>query len=134
MHYHFVGLDKVCNPDGAESVQSVENSHGRSTNPPDTVTINTSNLHANNTNSVDGSLDETTIEESDECTRQITGGAQVSMMAVENPEALPQILCIAPAEGQTPLSIMTDPTFEVTRNPDKCFLVLEDLTLTDKGK
>ena len=43
-------------------------------------------------------------------------------MAVENPEAFPQIFCIAPAKGQTPLSIMTDPTFEVMCNPDKfCF-------------
>ena len=68
-----------------------ENSHGRSsnvkssTNLPDNVTINTSNLHVNNTNTID-----TTIKEDDERTRQITGGAQASMMAVENPEAFPQ--------------------------------------------
>ena len=35
------------------------------------------------------------------------------MMCVENPEA------IAPAEGQKPLSMMTDSHFEAMSNPDK---------------
>ena len=44
------------------------------------------------------------------------------MMSVENPEAFEQIFSIAPAEGQKPLSIMTDTNFEVMCNPEKfCF-------------
>ena len=41
------------------------------------------------------------------------------MMSLENPE---QIVSIAPAEGQKPLFIMSDPSFELMCNPDKfCF-------------
>ena len=41
------------------------------------------------------------------------------MMSLENPEAL---VSIEPAEGQKPLSIMTDSNFEAMVNPDKfCF-------------
>ena len=44
------------------------------------------------------------------------------MMSLENPEAFGQIFSIAPAEGQKPLSIMTDKDFETMFNPDKfCF-------------
>ena len=40
-------------------------------------------------------------------------------MSLEHPEA---IISVAPAEGQRPLSIMTDPNFEAMFNPDKfCF-------------
>ena len=52
-------------------------------------------------------------EKGDEHTRQITGGPQASTMFVENPQA------IAPAEGQKPLSMMTDSHFEAMSNPDK---------------
>ena len=38
------------------------------------------------------------------------------MMSLENPE---QIVSIAPAEGQKPLFIMSDPNFELMYNPDK---------------
>ena len=38
------------------------------------------------------------------------------MMSLENPE---QIVSIAPAEGQKPLFIMSDPNFELMCNPDK---------------
>ena len=38
---------------------------------------------------------------------EITGGAHSSMLTAENPE---QIVNIAPAEGQEPLFIMTDPS------------------------
>ena len=45
-----------------------------------------------------------------------------SMMSLENPEAFGQTVSIAPAEGQKPLSIMTDTHFEAMVNPDKfCF-------------
>ena len=54
-----------------------------------------------------------------EHTRQITGGPQESMMSFEDPETFRQIVSIAPAEGQSPLAIMTDPDFEAMFNPDK---------------
>ena len=31
-----------------------------------------------------------------------------SMMCVENPESSKEIICVAPAEGEKPLNIMTD--------------------------
>ena len=64
-------------------------------------------------------LDDATIEQGDEHTIQITGGATASMMSLEHPEA---IISIAPAEGQKPLFIITDPNFKAMFNPDKfCF-------------
>ncbi len=39
-----------------------------------------------------------------------------SMLTLENPD---QIVSIAPAEGQKPLFIMSDPEFELMCNPDK---------------
>ena len=68
---------------------------------------------------LDDPLDDETIAEGDEHTRQITGGPQASMMSLENPETFGQIFSIVPAEGQKPLSIMTDLYFEVMFNPDK---------------
>ena len=41
------------------------------------------------------------------------------MMTIENPEAHAEVVCVAPAEGQRPLSIMTDFNFEAMSNPDK---------------
>ena len=41
------------------------------------------------------------------------------MMCVENPESSTDIICVAPAEGQKPLNIMTDSNFEAMSNPDK---------------
>ena len=38
------------------------------------------------------------------------------MLTLENPE---QIVSVAPAEGQKPLFIMSDPQFELLCNPDK---------------
>ena len=58
-------------------------------------------------------LDDVTIEKGDEHTMQITGGPTASMMSLEHPEA---IISVAPAEGQRPLFIMTDPNFEATLN------------------
>ena len=37
-------------------------------------------------------------------------------MSLENPE---QIVSIAPAEGQKPLNMMTDPDFDLMCNPDR---------------
>ena len=42
-----------------------------------------------------------------------------SMMCVENPESFREIICVAPAEGEKPLNIMTDSNFEAMSNPDK---------------
>ena len=67
-------------------------------------------------------LSDDVIAEGDEHIRQITGGPQASMMLFENQEAFGQTVSIAPAEGQKPLSIMTDAEFEAMVNPDKfCF-------------
>ena len=67
-------------------------------------------------------LDDATIEEGDMHTRQITCAPQESLLSVENPEADAQTYSVAPAEGQKPISIMTDENFEEMSNPDKfCF-------------
>ena len=67
-------------------------------------------------------LDDATIEEGDAHTRQITCCPQESMLSAENPEADAQTYSVAPAEGQKPISIMTDSKFEEMANPDKfCF-------------
>ena len=71
------------------------------------------------TNDEDDFIDNENIHEGDEHTRQITGGPLESFMSVENPEADGQIFSIAPAEGQRPLSILTDEQFESMCNPDK---------------
>ena len=44
-------------------------------------------------------LDDAKIEEGDEHTRQITGGPRGSMLTIENLEADPQLLSVAPSEG-----------------------------------
>ena len=103
MQYHYVGLDKVSHND----MQSCSNVDNTSTSPE---------------SNTDDPLDDETIAKGDEHIRQITGGPQASMMSLENPEAFGQIFSIAPAEGQKPLSIMTDKAFETMFNPDKfCF-------------
>jgi len=48
-------------------------------------------------------LDDATIEEGDEQTRQITDGPRGSMLTIENLEADPQLLSVAPAEGKSQL-------------------------------
>ena len=67
-------------------------------------------------------LDDATIEEGDAHTREITCCPQESMLSVENPEFDVQTYSTVPAEGQKPISIMTDKDFEKMANPDKfCF-------------
>ena len=102
LQYHYVGLDKlpVC---GASSMHRV------------TLMIQ---IYTNSDN-VHESLDDTTIEEGDEHRRQISGAPMASMMCVENPETSKEIICVAPAEGEKPLNIMTDSNFEAMSNPDK---------------
>ena len=41
------------------------------------------------------------------------------MMYVENPESFSHTMCVAPAEGERPLNIMTDLNLEAMSNPDK---------------
>ena len=41
------------------------------------------------------------------------------MMSAENPETFSQVVCVAPCEGQRPLSIMTDTNFEAMSYPSK---------------
>ena len=41
------------------------------------------------------------------------------MMIIEDPEAFSEVVCVASAEGQKPLFIMTDPHFESMSNPEK---------------
>lgn len=80
----------------------------------------TPNVHPSSVSESDNvgnnEIDNATIAASDEHRIQITGGTHASMLMVENPE---QIVNIAPAEGQKPLFIMTDPQFELMYNPDK---------------
>ena len=94
MQYHFVGLDDMDNI-AAASAQRV---------------------------CIDeecDEIDDETIVAGDQHRLEITGGTHASMMSLENPE---QIVSIAPAEGQKPLFIMSDPSFELMCNPDKfCF-------------
>ena len=49
------------------------------------------------------------------------GGTHASMLTLENPD---QIVSIAPAEGQKPLFIMSDPEFELMCNPDKFYYIM----------
>ena len=79
--------------------------------------ISSSNVDTNDQTTTP--LDDTAIEEGDEHTRQITGGPLASIMSIENPETINEIVCVAPAEGQRPLSIMTDSNFETMSNPEK---------------
>ena len=94
MQYHYVALDRIT----SETDKSTQ-----STTP------------VSNTSTTD-SIDDSVFDEGDQHARQITVGPQASMMTVENPEST---VSVAPAEGQKPLSIMTDSSFEAMFNPDK---------------
>ena len=94
MQYHYVALDRIT----SETDKSTQ-----STTP------------VSNTSTTD-SIDDSVFDEGDQHARQITIGPQASMMTVENPEST---VSVAPAEGQKPLSIMTDSSFEAMFNPDK---------------
>ena len=92
MQYHFVGLDGI-----------LDN------------TVANDTLPVSNDNECD-EIDDETIAAGDQHRLEITGSTHASMMSLENPE---QIVSIAPAEGQKPLFIMSDPNFELMCNPDK---------------
>ena len=110
LQYHYVGLDKV---------------------PYDSMRICNSDesTTANPTDDSDNPLDDETI---DECMLQITGGPQVSMMSLENPETFGQIFSIAPAEGKKTLSIMTDKALKQCLTQISFVLVMEPLIQTDQ--
>ena len=91
MQYHYVGLDKI-------SINSEQNA-------PNIDPVS-------NPQSENDELDDATIEEGDEHRIQISGAPLASMMCVENPESVREIICVAPAEGEKPLNFMTDPNFE----------------------
>ena len=115
MQCHYVGLDRVssCHSNVTKNVYNVPNIAGQIT------FISEPNTDSHDTEAVEDTLDDSIVEEGDEHTKQITGGPQASMLSVENPEAFKDIICIAPAEGQKPLNVMTDPNFEAMSNPDK---------------
>ena len=104
--YHYVGLDKMCD-------YSVE----QTTHIAQTDTVANTDTH--DTETADDALDDAVIEEGDEHRIQISGAPMASMMCVENPEHFREIICVAPAEGQKLLNIMTDSNFEAMSNPDK---------------
>ena len=92
MQYHYVGLDKL--PVQLEPAADNHTTVLEQSVQPEPVS--------------DNELDDVTIEEGDEHRRQISGAPQTSMMCVENPESFRDIICVAPAEGEKSLNIMTD--------------------------
>ena len=102
MQYHYVGLE-TCGSNVEQNAQPTTPSSDDTANAP----------------AADETLDDATIEEGDEHRRQISGAPMASMMCLENPESFRDIICVAPAEGERPLNIMTDPNFEAMSNPDK---------------
>ena len=107
MQYHYVGLEKI--PEQPQPTMPVQ---------PETI-ANCEPVAEQPESVSDNELDDATIEQGDEHRRQISGAQQASMMCVENPESFRHTMCVAPAEGERPLNIMTDLTFEAMSNPDK---------------
>ena len=101
MQYHYVGFDKL--PEQPQPTMPAQ---------PETIEPVAEQI-------LDNELDDATIEQGDEHRRLISGTQQATMMCVENPESFRHTMCVAPAEGERPLNIMTDLTFEAMSNPDK---------------
>ena len=106
MQYHYVGLDKLPaqpQPFVTEPVQSqtIANNAEQSEQPEPVS---------------DAELDDATIEAGDE---HRSGTQQASMMCIQNPESFRHTMCVAQAEDEKPLNIMTDLSFESMSNPDK---------------
>ena len=104
--YHYVGLHKMCDSSVEGTAQNAQTA---------TVQSTVANTDSHDTETADDALDDAVIEEGDEHRIQISGAPMASIMCVENPESL----CVAPAEGEKPLNIMTDSNFEAMSNPDK---------------
>ena len=107
MQFHYVGLDRIPEPALPIADKPVLSDQPNQPKQPDSVPDS------------DNELDDATIAEGDEHRVQISGAPQASMMCIENPESFRHIMCVAPAEGEKPLSIMTDLNFEAMSNPDK---------------
>ena len=103
MQFHYVGLHRIPEPALPIADKPVLSDQPNQPYQPDS----------------DSELDDATIAEGDEHRVQISGAPQASMMCVENPESFRHTVCVAPAEGEKPLSIMTDVNFEAMSNPDK---------------
>ena len=105
MQYHYVGLDTI------PQVQAVD------IEPTQPVKTDTVVQQPEQSEPVpDNELDDTTVTAGDEHRIQISGA---SIMCVENPESFRHTMCVAPAEGEKPVNIMTDVHFEAMSNPDK---------------
>ena len=104
MQYHYVGFDRTPEPAPPAVDMPVVSDQPEQPKQPEPA---------------DNELDDATIAEGDEHRVQISGAPQASMMCVENPESFTYTMCVAPAEGQKPLDIMTDVDFEAMSNPDK---------------
>ncbi len=105
----FVALDELTVPTLSVSTPTL----------PTTVSRTCATDSSTNDCNGDIEIDDLTIAEGDQHTLEITGGTHASILSLENPE---QIVSVAPAEGQKPLFIMSDPQFELMCNPDKfCF-------------
>ena len=110
MQYHYVSLDKIPEPAlpvADKPVLSDQPKQPKQPDQPDSEPVS------------DNELDDATIAEGDEHRVQISGAPQASMMCVENPESFRHTMCVAPAQGEKPLNIMTDVHFEAMSNPDK---------------
>ena len=107
MQYHYVGLDKIPEPALPIADKPVLSDQSKQPDQPDSEPAS------------DNELDDATIAEGDEHRVQISGAPQASMMCVENPESFSHTICVAPAEGERPVNIMTDVNFEAMSNPDK---------------
>ena len=122
--YHYVGLDKMCDSSVEGTAQNVQ-------------TISEANVQATvaNTDSHDTetALDDAVIEEGDEHRIQISGAPMASMMCVENPESFREIICVAPAEGEKPLNIMTDSILRPCQTQTSSHLVLVHIAVNDHG-
>ena len=120
MQYHCVGLDKQPVHKGTSDATGDLSS----TDDLDDVNSTDATGDVNSTDATGGQgstddLDDAATEEGDEHTRHITGGPRGSVLTIENPEADPQLLSVAPAEGQKPMDIMMDKHLEAMCNPDK---------------
>ena len=109
---HYVGLDKVNVDEANVSEANVSEANVDEANVDNKANVDTCD-HSED-------LDDSTFEKGDEHSIQITGGPQVcSVLSIEDPEAEGQVYSVAPAEGQRPINIMTDPQFERMCNPEK---------------
>ena len=117
MQYHYVALNEV-SPQGIDVSQSTPHNHLPDL-PEDLANGENDSVCSDNLCTDDLQIEDATFDKGDELSREVTGGPSASMMSIEDPEAFAEIVCLAPGEGQKPLSIFTDEHFESMSNPDK---------------